>query len=193
MGIGENIRNALLVLYGTYENVHKLIDYCTVVARESGYLPVGPRFLRWKSDNDTRGWLINSFVLLYQGDQEEDIEGSDWRNGPVYALDICLGKKHDKDYIPMIHMSKFEFENMAQLGGRCSAASHWVFHNPVHGDLNCTVSEKEGFRIAEPNERMRQQYWGLRRVVSTTTPLADITAENLRERAFDTLELLKCR
>ena len=66
MNSSENISNAVQVLYKTYENVQKLMEYCKAIASENGYTCMINRFLRWKSDNSYDGWLLNDFILLFQ-------------------------------------------------------------------------------------------------------------------------------
>lgn len=47
MSLAENIRNAFHVVYKSYENIQKLIDYCKTTGLEkSSYVIVVDKFLR---------------------------------------------------------------------------------------------------------------------------------------------------
>jgi len=59
MNSGENIKNALKVIYQTYDNVQKLMEYTKTIAEEkTDYINSVPKFLRRKSDNATEAWLL---------------------------------------------------------------------------------------------------------------------------------------
>ena len=193
MSIDKNIKNAVQVLYHTYDNVSKLMEACSTTAKEAGYVPAVQKFLRWKSDNDSNGWLVNSFILLFQDATDPPCEtGNDWRNGPVYVLEICLGKKENPNYEPQVHLSKFEYEDISGWSVGCSPANHWVFHYPVHGESIVNVNWEGDYRVALPNSaKSKQTYWGMKKVVSVSVRLTDIKADNLKKLVFGTFDTLK--
>ena len=64
-----NIRNAFDVVRKTYTNVNKLFAAIDLEAKNNNFVNIisGQRpFVRFKSDIDTEGWLINDLIKLYQ-------------------------------------------------------------------------------------------------------------------------------
>lgn len=194
MSTGENIKNAVQVLYKTYESVDKMMEQCRAIAEESGYDLKSDKFLRWKSDSYSAGWLLNSFILVFQDRSSPECEsGNHWREAPVYTMEICLGLPSEPDYLPELVLSKFEYNAIGEWGEGCSPAEHWGFHQPVHKEKASlfTARQEEDFVVHTPNsEKIADTYWGLKRVVSTAFPLIDITSDNLREKVFGTFARL---
>lgn len=193
MNSSENIRNSLKVIYKTYENVEKLMEYCkTISAEKTDYISSAPKFLRRKSDNDTEGWLLNDFILLFQNKNNEECESSNgWRNGPLYVLEICLGEKRS-DNIPLLYISKFEYYNINEWREGCSPANHWAFYYPLRNEDYMQIASKGDYKVATPNgEKSSRTYWGLNKVTSTSIPLHEITSENLQEKIFGEFDRLE--
>jgi len=66
MNSAENIRNAFNVVHYTFENILKLLDYCKTIAyKDSNYVSVVNKFLRYKSDSDFSGWFIQDFIIIF--------------------------------------------------------------------------------------------------------------------------------
>lgn len=193
MNSGENIRNALQVLYKTYENVQKLMDYAKITAREvTDYQLMSPKALRWKSDNDPEGWLLNDFILLFQNSTDPDCEsGNEWKAAPVYAMELFLGKKDSGD-LPSIYLSKFEYDNINGWNEGCSPANHWVFYWPIRsGDKMNFSADGEYFIGVPKEEKVSLSYWGLKQVTFTRIDLMSVHSGNLKEKIFGTFDLLK--
>lgn len=195
MNTGENIRNSILVLYKTYESVSKLMEQCKTIAEENGYIVSTDKFLRWKSDNHSDGWLLNSFILLFQklSDQECDSENN-WRDGPVYTLEIFLGSNAEPDTLPQLLVSKFEYADINQWTEGCSPKKHWIFYHPVHKEAGL-FSESEAkipnITVVLPNsEETSKKYWGIKRALTISFQLTDITSDNLTSSVFDTFNQL---
>jgi len=191
----ENIKNALHVMYRTYENIEKLMAYCCKVSEEAGYSLAVPHFLRWKSNTIYSGWLTNVFILLFQREDDSACKsGNGWKDGPIYAVEICLGLDKDDSYYPSMFVSKFEYENINLWSKGCSRSSYWQMHNPVHFSHTMDIEQSEPVRIAKPNSQENSKaYWGLEKVTTIKTPLSDITADNLREKIFGAFDKLKSR
>lgn len=192
MNLSENIHNALIVMQKTYENISKLLEYCTVISeKETDYTVAVSRFLRYKSDIDTDGWLISDFILLFQNKNDKELENK-WRDGPVYGLDIELNED-----VPMVFLSKYEYENIESWSQGCSPSSHWVFDEPMCTDDmdEIEIFDKITERLPKPSVAVQiaKKYWGLKRIVYTKVPLVDITAQNAKELIFGSFEKLKGR
>ena len=79
MSTGENIKNAVHVLYKTYASISKLMEQCRAEAEDNGDLLMSDKFLRWKSDSNSDGWLLNSMILVFQRRDDPDCEsGNGW-------------------------------------------------------------------------------------------------------------------
>lgn len=190
MSSAENIRNAFNVVHKTYENIKKLMDYCKTVANEkSQYITAVDKFLRWKSDIDYSGWYIHDFILLFQKRSDAELE-NEWRNGPVYAMEIEL-RSEDPQKVPSIYLSKFVYAEIDSWYKGCSAANHWVFYWPLRNRDIMNIETNEGITMAVPKTKEAGQfYWGLERVTSVSIPLTDITADNALEKIFGSFDKL---
>lgn len=181
MNLGKNIHNAFEVVNKTYENVNKLMTYCSEMAVEEGeYVLVSPKFLRWKSDNNYWAWNIRSFILLFQNAEDQELE-NEWRQGPIYVMEINL---YDPDYYeqPMINIAKFEYKEIAKWNSGCSPASHYIFYNPLY-ELNYEQDE-EGMYRTEVEADYGNRYWGLQNVIVKEIPLVEINGGNAYEKIF---------
>lgn len=194
MSSSENIHNALQVIYKTYENVQKLMDYTKIIASEKTDYVLGcPKFLRRKSDNDTSAWLINDFILLFQNKNDPDcLSGNGWKDGAVYAMEIYLGDEdNEPQNLPAINLSKFVYENINGWNGGCSPADHWAFYYPLWNLNYMNFEEVNGYSIAAPkNDSASKTYWGLKKVTTKTIDLFEVTSENLKEQIFGNFDKL---
>lgn len=192
MNSSENIKNALKVIFKTYENVEKLMEYSKTIATEkTDYFSSVPKFLRRKSDNDTEAWLLNDFILLFQNKNSEECESrNSWRNGPIYVLEICLGEKGSNN-IPFLYISKFEYTNINEWSEGCSPANHWAFYYPLRNVDYMNFKVKGEYKVATPkNEKSSKAYWGLEKVTSKAIDLMEITSDNLQEKVFGEFDKL---
>lgn len=190
MNLDNNIFNAFEVVNKTHENVEKLINYCkNIITEKGGYVLSSPRFLRWKSDGSYWAWNTNSFILLFQDDGDNELE-NEWRDGPVYVLEINLYNPSVYDK-PMVVVAKFEYDDIAGWSKGCSPANHYIFYQPLY---NFDYEELDGrFLLTEIDEDSKQRYWGLNRVVCFEVPLTEITGQNAYDiimGGFDKLKML---
>lgn len=195
MTSSENIRNALQVLYKTYENIQKLMDYTKIVAQEkTNYRPSVTKFLRYKSDNNANGWLTNDFILLFQNNTDPHCANENgWKDAPVYALEIFLSDENGKeDTLPSIYLSKFEYNDINSWSEGCSPANHWVFYYPLRNEDYINLVQHNEYWVGTPkNEKASSTYRGLKKVVFYKLDLMSITSTNLKEMIFDRFDLLK--
>ncbi|MDR3597709.1 hypothetical protein [Clostridium sp.] len=191
MNSAENIRNAFKVVNKTYENINKMMNYCKTIADEGNeYVVSVPKFLRYKSDNEFDGWLINDFILIFQSKEDEGLE-NEWRNGPIYVLDIDFNYEDT----PKIYLSKFEYKNIESWSKGCSPANHWRFYWPVRNLEYMKCIDTYGYEIWTPKKGKESaadnSYWGIKKAVCYTEELIDINAENIKEKIFDRFTWLK--
>lgn len=184
MNLGENIYNAFDVIVKTYENINKLMNYCKAIASEKGeFVLITPKFLRFKSDNNIYGWAIQSFILLFQSTKDDPLE-NDWRDGPVYLMEINLYEP-DVYNEPMVNIAKYEYENISSWSEGCSPSNHWIFYQPLHeGHVDFEQEGNSYFGDVADNEDADKRYWGLRRITGLDMPLTEITNNNAYEKIF---------
>lgn len=194
MNSAENIRNALHIVYKTYENVEKLMQYTKVVSREkTDYCASVEKFLRRKSDNDTTAWLLNDFILIFQNSKDHDCKSENgWKDAPVYVMEIYLGdEEYAEDDFPAIYLSKFEYADMNSWSEGCSPANHWVFYYPLRYSDYMNFSITDDLTIAIPkNEKASKTYWGLKKVTTKKLDLFEVTSGNLEEKIFGAFDEL---
>lgn len=193
MSSGENIRNALQVLYKTYDNVQKLIDFTRMVAQEkTDYRLAAPKVLRWRSENETNGWLLSDFILLFQNIMDLDCESENgWKDAPIYAMEICLGDK-DWDELPYIHLSKFEYDDINSWDEGCSPGDYWAFYWPLYDQQKMSFFDQGDYFIGVPkNEKYSDSYWGLKKVTYCEIDLMAVNSDNLKELIFNRFDLLR--
>jgi len=182
MNSGENIHNAFEIVAETYENVNKLMSYCQEAAAEKGeFVLSSPKFLRRKSDNEVDGWLVKSFILLFQHSNDKLLKNQ-WRNGPIYVLEINLNP-HDYDK-PTANIAKFVYNNVNSWEEGVSPAHHRIFYDPLYYDIVEFEGEESAYSGQVSNEVYSDRYWGLQRIVGIVVPLISIMRENAYETIF---------
>nr|WP_263324352.1 hypothetical protein [Neobacillus sp. Marseille-Q6967] len=196
MSSADNIRNAFHVVYHTYENIHKLMDYCkTVASEESNYISVVDKFLRYKSDNDFSGWMIQNFILLFQNKNDLELE-NEWRDGPLYVLEIELYdaslEPEERKELPCLRLSKFKYQDIPDWDSGCSPSNHWRFFYPLRNDDIMDIQKDGDYLYITPKDQdaSDRYYWGVKKITSKRIPLADITADNVVEKVFKTFDSL---
>jgi hypothetical protein len=181
MNLGENINNAFEVVSETYESVYKLMAYCREQAIEKGEFELSsPKFLRWKSDNAIGGWLITSFILLFQHSKDKLLKNQ-WRQGPIYVMEInFVPSLYDE---PMLNLAKFEYADLSTWGEYISPSDHWAFYEPLQ-NVDLVGANELAYSGDVVDETYSTRYWGLKRIVGIGVPLAEITRENAYEKIF---------
>lgn len=192
MNLSENIYKAFEVVNKTHENVEKLIDFCRVMTMEKKEFDlVSPKFLRYKSDSDYRGWNTTRMFLLFQDTQDELLE-NEWRDGPIYVLEILL---YDTDWRfetnePRLEIAKFEYEDIKSWEpGGIGAGEQYYFKHPLY-DVDYEEME-DGILVAEMPKEITQKYWGVKRVVCKEALLVDVNYENAYDVIFGAFKILK--
>ncbi|MGG3235635.1 hypothetical protein ABEP17_19615 [Priestia flexa] len=196
MSSAENIHNAFHVVYKSYENIQKLIDYCKTIGLEkSNYINVVDKFLRYKSDNNLSGWFIHNFIMLFQDKNDAELDNG-WRNGPIYVMEIELYNPESKLEnivdLPCIRLSKFEYDNLQKWESGCSPSNHWRFYYPLRRNDIMNIQENGDYLhiTTRDQEASNRHYWGVKKITSKRIPLTDITANNVVEKVFGTFDNL---
>lgn len=194
MNSTNNVHNAFHVVYKTYENINKLMDYTATTASEkSHYVSVVDKFLRYKSDNDFAGWFIKNFILIFQDKNHNEFE-NEWRDGPLYVMEIELyGKDLDvSNQLPCIRLSKFVYGDIQSWSKGCSPANHWRFYFPLRNKeiMNIKTEGDYSYIVPYNQESSDRNYWGVKEIVSKKISLMDVTADNVVEKIFHTFDSL---
>jgi hypothetical protein len=186
--IGQNITNAFTVVLKTYENLEKFWVDLDETAMHSSYVSITPKFIRWKSDSNSAGWLTGNFIKLYQSASDpliDDIEGL--RNGPIYGVEVAFMEK--EDLIPMISVAKYDYEasDLSKWGKLPSVSDHWGFHYPLHNKQLFTIESKGEFTSSIPkSNKTSKDYWNLIMVTYYRTELVPMQSkETIRRNIID--------
>lgn len=197
MDLNKNIANAVVVLQKTYESVNKMLEQCRAISERYGYILKSDKTLRWKSDTNTYGWLLNSLILVFQKNSDPDCpSGNGWKDGPLYAVQVFLGSAAEPDLPAQLYVSGFNYADSIDSwkDGRLSPADQWGFYHPTHKVYSAIFrfTDRESFAESEPvAEKYNQQYWGLKKAVWKTFPLSEVTANTLGNMVFETFNKLE--
>lgn len=195
MNLDENIKNAVVVLQKTYESVSKMLEQCKAISEDYGYILASDKVLRYKSDTDPNGWLVNSLILVFQKADDPDCSDNGWKDGPIYAVQVFLGSAEEPDFPAQLYVSRFDYAdiNNGWTSDPFSPADHWAFYHPTHKVYSAfRFTDRGGCLVSEPiNEKYSRQYWGLLKAVSRIIPLSKVMAENMGQLIFETFDRLK--
>lgn len=189
---GENIYTAFKVIENTYTNLAKFFSELDRVGADMGFISITPRFLRWKSDINPEGWLISSFIKLYQLKSDPFLEDdAEIRNGLIYGVEVLLGDEENSDVqakIPQIFISKYEYDYIAGNWKRLpSVSEHWGFYWPLRNlkDKFIQTNVNNVF-IVNPISNAKNEYWGLEKVTFKKIPLMEVDSTGkIKERIFE--------
>jgi len=185
--LGKNIHDAFFVVRTTLENAGKLLDYCRSEAQkeDSEFIPASYRILHDKYSDTEFEWCLYNFILVFQESKNKQLP-NEWRNGPVYALEINFNT-YDYDE-PTVTLAKYVYAK-----GALRSWSKGLKHNDFGGFLYPLYDEDtiefqsdelsfSGIVIdksyADSNSR------SLRRIVGIQLPLAEITREDAKNGIF---------
>jgi hypothetical protein len=191
--VDENIRNAFIAVHETHKNVDMLMKYCRTIADENtNYKTVNGKFLKWQSSSNYYGWCIDDFILLFQRESDKKLK-NEWRDGPIYAMEIMLHNDEDFEQMPTIYLSKFEYEDIASWEKGTSPSNHQHFYYPIRetDDMEIQKNGEEIFVATPKTKEIADQYYaGVRKVSFMHLPLMSVNAENVKEKIFDNFEKL---
>ncbi|AJG91221.1 hypothetical protein I6G77_28095 (plasmid) [Bacillus tropicus] len=187
--LGQNITLATNILQKTYENLNLLFIEMDRVGEEEGFMSLTPKFLRWKSESNTNGWLTSNFIKLYQLQENSSVPHiSDLRTGDIYCVEVSLNNGSE-DY-PEITLARFtyDYDFWTKMP---SVSDHWIFFYPFRDENNFKIQEKNGIWTSTPYEKSRKKYWGIQQGLAQVIPLLQITSpETIRSEIFKVLSEL---
>jgi hypothetical protein len=185
---GENITNSITVLRETYQNIELLFTELDRIGIEQAYNCITPRFLRWKSDTDSFGWLISDFIKLYQKKADPITSHiPELREGPIYGVEIEFDTEEGYPILSLNRYS-FDFSFWSKLP---SVSDRWVFYYPFRNNNEFYIEEKEGIWKSVIDQKAQKKYWGLQNAISFGMPLLDIkSSEDVRKKIFEGFDTL---
>lgn len=184
--LGGNICIAVKVLRETYKNLNLLFGEMDMIGKEVGFVPLTPRFLRWKSDSYEDGWLLNNFIKIYQldGASAGNEQVPDLKEGAVYVIEIELA---GKDAYPEITLSRFHYD--LSCWERMPAISdHWLFNDPYRIENHFEIDCVDEISTSKVKEKSSKKYWGFKQAIGKSIPLVTVhDAESIRVGIFQQL------
>ena len=184
--LSENIKNAFYVVKKTHENVEKLMKYLRGVGVDYGYNAVGPEFLRWRSDANSQGWCVDSFIVLFQPKNALPCKSENgWNDAPMYALEISFQEE------PCLYLSRLDFDIESWNSSGIGSGEHWCFYWPRQDKRYFFIQEKDGYVYSKPrDEKASEKYWKILSSISKKSTFVDITRENVKEKIFEEFDKL---
>ncbi len=185
--MGKNISNAVYVLKETYKNLNLFFLELDRIGEKEGFVPITPKFLRWKSDSDYDGWLTSNFIKLYQLERDSPLNHiTSIKSGYLYGIEVDL----EENEYPIISLIRYNFDYSGWT--RIPAISdHWVFWDPFRVEKFFKITEDSGLWTSIPLEKGQSRYWGIQNAVAKTIPLLSITSsEAIKTQIFQELENL---
>jgi hypothetical protein len=184
---GENITSAVTVLKETYRGLNTLFHEMDRIAEDEGFTSLTPKFLRWKSDSDSDGWLTNNFIKLYQVGGNSTIPHlPELQDGDLFGVEVDL----DEDDYPQIGLTRYSFDYT--LWTRMPAISdHWIFYYPFRDDNSFEIDESNGIWKSKPYAKSIKKYWGIQSAVGRWIPLLKVnSSETVRSEIFGKMAFL---
>ena len=173
----DNIKNAVLVLLKTYENINKFLNACKNISKDgdSNYKLLTENFLRRKSDRDFRFWLIHEFALIYKRN-DDDLNA-------IFGMVINLDEA-------CVYLAKYVYNTEIDFTRYFSPAEIWRYSNPLldieTGDFSSKI--EDGLSRVIPNPE--NNYLDLDCVLFKRISLVEIDEINVKEKVFGTFEEL---
>ncbi|MCH4826376.1 hypothetical protein [Planococcus halocryophilus] len=185
---GEHIIQAANLLKETYENLNILFQELDRVGEEQGYVTITPRFMRYKSDTDTHGWLITNFIKLYVKAETVPSSIEEIRDLPWYGVMVDL-TNDDGENLPMLSIIRYQFDQ--SFWQRLPAVSdHWTFYTPFYeDDFDITHNENKWSILSGGN--LKKKHSGFEKLEAVDIPLFDVKSpEDVRSKVFEGLDKL---
>jgi hypothetical protein len=193
--VGDNIAKAVKVLGDTYENIQKMFAVLTSEATERGLINPNKYPLRWRSDQDPRGWWLRSMTQLFHLDPQLPKVGVK-SNHILFVLEVNLtGCKVMDVARPIILTSAFLYktEVASERTLRTGLGEQWLYYFPIHNDKEFQFESRgefDGNRSKPKDESIGSRYQGLIGAVTTQRPLEKISdKEGVKQLLSDLQEL----
>ncbi|MEK4486920.1 hypothetical protein MHH81_15330 [Psychrobacillus sp. FSL H8-0484] len=186
--VGQNISNSIYVLKETYKNLNLLFSELDRIAEKEGFIPLTPKFLRWKSDSDYEGWLTSNFIKLYQEEKDSPLKHiQNLKDGFIYGIEVDL---EGEDNYPTISLTRYQFD-FSEWNRIPTISDHWIFWDPFRLDRFFEITKVNDVWTSTTLEKSKIRYWGMQSAVSIEIPLVSITSpEDISTKIFLELENL---
>ena len=170
----ENIVNAAAVIRKTHENVQKFLEHCKNLTKKeiTTYELLTKDFLRFNSDRNFYGFMYGSFTLLFK--RNDDIKNI------VYGIEVSVVESHVK-------VMKYFYNDAFDFQARISPSDIGNYNDPLWKFEN--VTEGDYTKIELPLD-VQDKYQKLSKIIYRAIPLSEITADNVKEKIFDTFDKL---
>lgn len=185
---GESIIQATKLLRETYKNLNILFQELDRVGEEEGYATITPRYMRYKSDTDTTGWLTTNFIKLYVKSEKVPESIEDIRDSAWYGVMIDL-TDDDHQEIPVVSVIRYEFDQ--SYWKRLPVVSdHWTFWSPFNEGEYAIGGDDRRWTI-DSNGKGKKKHSGFEKLIATDVPLFDLkNPEDVRLKIFYEFEKL---
>lgn len=183
---GQNISTAVNVLLETYKHLNLLFTEMDALASEEGFIPLTPKFLRWKSDTSFEGWLTSNFIKLYQIESHAAVAHlSDLNEGDLFIVEIDLNSEEGYPEITLGRLS-YDYHQWTRMP---AVSDHWIFWDIFRNENHFQISEENGRWESQPYKKSVKKYWGIQEAVGITLPLVEVTSsETIRRNIFQNLK-----
>lgn len=178
--VGQNISNSIYVLKETYKNLNLLFSELDRVAEKEGFIPLTPKFLRWKSDSNYEGWLTSNFIKLFQVEKDSPLKHiENLRDGFIYGIEVDL---EGEDNYPIISLTRYQFD-FSEWSRIPTISDHWIFWDPFRVDRFFEINKINDIWTSTTLEKAKIRYWGMQSAVSIDIPLLSVTSsEDIRDK-----------
>ncbi|AZB44651.1 hypothetical protein CEF21_21470 [Bacillus sp. FJAT-42376] len=186
---GQNISAAVEVLLETYKNLEIFFSELDRVGEEEGFVTLTPRFMRWKSDTDYTGWLIQDFLKLYQLEADPVSETfPDLRIGNLFGVEVRLNEKY-----PVLSLIRYDVD-YSHWTRMPAVSDHWVFYGPFKYENFFDINKVGNRWTSTTREKGIKRHWGIKRAIAVDLQLVDVKSvqdirlqvlEKLKELTFD--------
>lgn len=186
---GESIIQATKLLKETYRNLNILFQELDRVGEEEGYVAINPKYMRYKSDTDTTGWMTTNFIKLYVKTDKilesiEDIRDLDWYGVMVDLTD------DDENVIPIVSIIRYQYDQ-SHWSRLPAVSDHWIFWSPFYeGDY--TIIRGDNKWHIDAKGKAKKKHNGFEKLAAIDVPLFDLKSpEDVREKVFKNFEGLE--
>lgn len=186
---GQNISTAVDILLETYENLNLLFTEMDALSEKEGFIPLTPKFLRWKSDSSYEGWLTRNFIKLYQIQNHSSISNlPDINESDIYCVEVDLIGEEGYPDITLARLS-YDFSQWTRLP---AVSDHWIFWDIFRIKNHFEIQEENGRWDSKPFKKSEKKYWGLKRATAIIIPLTEVkSSESIKSMIFKNLKQLE--
>src|SRR5690606_7199949 len=138
-----------------------------------------PKYMRYKSDTDTTGWMTTNFIKLYVKTDKilesiEDIRDLDW-----YGIMVDL-TDDDENVIPIVSVIRYQYDQ-SHWSRLPAVSDHWIFWSPFYEGDYTIIREDNKWHI-DAKGKAKKKHNGFEKLAAIDVPLFDLKSpEDVRE------------